>query len=531
MGYGVANGAAGGISIRGVGGSLNTQVLVLIDGHPQYMGMMGHPLPDAYESQMVQRIEVVRGPASILYGSNAMAGVINIITKKQLTDGFNNHARLMYGSYNSISAEAGSAYRKGRFNTYISMGYNKTDGERLNSDFNQYSGYAKLGYDLSSHWNLFADLNLTHYDAANPGTISNPIIDNDAKVLRGMTSLSLENKYTNSSGAFRVYYNWGNHKINDGYYAGESPKDYLYHSNDNMLGISLYQSYSFWTGNTVTGGLDYVRLGGNAWNEFATKNIDIVNKHINRGAGYLNISQILADKLTFNAGIRADYDEKSGVEWVPQGGVSYIANESTILKVIASKGFRNPTIREMYMFPPQNPDLKPERLMNYEFSADKSFMDNVLHLNFNLYYINGKNLIQTVMSNGKPLNINIGKVNNYGAELASVLKFSHELSFMANFSWLHMKYPVLAAPEYQLYVSAKYTRSNWGASTGMQVVNNLYTSIGATPLKENYALWNIRAYYRPSKIWEFFVKGENLLNQTYQINAGFPMPGATFLEG
>lgn len=68
MGYGVAAGAAGGMSIRGIGGAPTSGVLVLIDGHPQYMGLMGHPLADSYQSMMTERVEVVRGPASVLYG-------------------------------------------------------------------------------------------------------------------------------------------------------------------------------------------------------------------------------------------------------------------------------------------------------------------------------------------------------------------------------------------------------------------------------------------------------------------------------
>ncbi|MGL4804988.1 MAG: TonB-dependent receptor plug domain-containing protein, partial [Bacteroidales bacterium] len=75
MGYGVAAGSAGSMTMRGIGGSPNTQLLVLIDGHPQYMGLMGHPLPDMYETAMAERVEVIKGPASYLYGSNAMGGV------------------------------------------------------------------------------------------------------------------------------------------------------------------------------------------------------------------------------------------------------------------------------------------------------------------------------------------------------------------------------------------------------------------------------------------------------------------------
>lgn len=83
LGFGVSTGGSGIINMRGVGSSPNTQVLVLIDGHPQYQGIFAHPLPDAYVASDVRKVEVIRGPGSVLYGSNAMAGVINILTKKQ----------------------------------------------------------------------------------------------------------------------------------------------------------------------------------------------------------------------------------------------------------------------------------------------------------------------------------------------------------------------------------------------------------------------------------------------------------------
>ena len=82
-GFGVSSGSAGQINLRGLGGNPTTQVLILIDGHPQFMGLMGHPIPDSYVSGDVQKVEVVKGPASILYGSNAMGGAINLITRRQ----------------------------------------------------------------------------------------------------------------------------------------------------------------------------------------------------------------------------------------------------------------------------------------------------------------------------------------------------------------------------------------------------------------------------------------------------------------
>lgn len=80
LGYGVSGGAAGGINMRGVAGG-SGQLMVLIDGHPQYQGIYGHPISDSYQTLMAERVEVLRGPASMLYGSNAMGGVINIVTR------------------------------------------------------------------------------------------------------------------------------------------------------------------------------------------------------------------------------------------------------------------------------------------------------------------------------------------------------------------------------------------------------------------------------------------------------------------
>ena len=219
-GFGVASGAAGGISIRGIGGSPNTQMLVLIDGHPQFMGLMGHPLPDAYVASDVERVEVVRGPASILYGTNAMGGVINIITRKQNREGFSLNARAMGGSYNTQKYMANIGGRKGRVDAYASVNHDRTDGDRENSKFHITNGFANAGLRLSEHFRFRADISVAGYVAENPGMITKPMFDNTVDVLRGMTSASLENEFRHLNGALAFFYNWGDHNINDGYTTG-----------------------------------------------------------------------------------------------------------------------------------------------------------------------------------------------------------------------------------------------------------------------------------------------------------------------
>lgn len=538
MGYGVAAGSAGGMTIRGIGGSPTTQMLMLIDGHPQYMGLMGHPLADSYQSLMAERVEVVRGPASVLYGSNAMGGVINIITKKQLQDGVKTNFRAMYGSYNTLSTEANNAIRSGKFNSYVSLSYNRSDGQRENMNFEQYSGYAKVGYDFTTNWKTFIDLDLTNFKASNPGAVNSPVIDNDADITRGVTSFSLENNYEKTSGALKLYYNFGSHKINDGYPPTGEAKDYRFRSNDKMVGITLYQNYSFFKGNQTTAGFDFQHFGGHAWNKFLDnrEDADIARKSVNEVAGYINFQQMLASKVVLNAGIRVDHHAIIGTEYIPQAGVSYIATENTIIKGIVSKGFRNPTIREMYMFPPQNPDLKAERLMNYEISASQKLLNRALNFDLSLYYIDGSNSIQSVMVNNKPLNVNTGKIKNYGLEFATQYRIAPHVNLSANYSFLHMKYKVLASPEHKLYAGVNYSYNKWMLSTGIQFIDGLYTVLenkmtNTEAKKETFTLWNIRAAYKPISMLEIFARGENLLAQKYEINAGYPMPRATVFGG
>ncbi|SCQ22324.1 Vitamin B12 transporter BtuB [Tannerella forsythia] len=178
MGYGVSNGAAGGISLRGLSGD-NARLMVLIDGHPQYAGIFGHPIADAYQTLLADQVEVLRGPASVLYGSDAMGGVINIVTRKMHEDGVRTHLHTGYGSYNTLETELTNRIRKERFSGVLCGSYNRTDGHCENMPFEQYSGYVKLGYELTDNWNTYADVNVTHFNATYPGPISTPLLEID----------------------------------------------------------------------------------------------------------------------------------------------------------------------------------------------------------------------------------------------------------------------------------------------------------------------------------------------------------------
>lgn len=526
MGYGVASGAAGGISVRGVGGSPTTGVMVLIDGHPQYMGLMGHPIADAYQSMIADRVEVVRGPASVLYGSNAMGGVINIITRKSKEPGSHTDIRLGYGSYNTLDAEAANRTHAGRFSSTVTASYSRSDGHRANMDYEQAGGYARLAYDLGREWEITGEVNLTHFNASNPGSISSPIIDNDSRITRGTSSIALRN----SRGAVSAFYNWGVHRINDGYSAGDSPLDYRFRSQDAIAGAMLYQSFTLLKGNRTMVGADYRHFGGKALNRYLDGSADkiIADKEMDNVAAYIDLQQQLTPWLTLDAGVRMDYNSHIGTEWVPQGGLAVQLPRNMQLKAMVSKGFRFPTIREMYMFPPQNPDLKAERMWNYEISLRQQV--GRIAYGVSLFYIDGENMIRTLPVDGRMMNVNTGRIENFGTEIEATWSVSSHLSLSANYSYLHMKYPVVAAPEHKLYAGVRYAVGRWALATDVQLLRGLITQ--TSPLtEENVLLWNCDLGFTLARQCRLYLRAENILAQRYEINAGYPMPRATLHGG
>ncbi len=531
IGYGVSTGSAGAIKVRGIGGM--GSLLVLVDGLPQYAGLYGHPVADAYQTMLAQKVEVLRGPASTIYGSNAMGGVVNIVTRHMQQNGSLTNVNLQGGSYGTFEGSASNNFRHNRFSSTAGVNYSRTDGHRANSEFEQVSGFVKLGYDLSQNWSLVGNANVTYFESSNPGTVDNPLLDNDMKITRGMAALSLTNDYGTTSGALRTYYNWGHHNINDGYSPGGTPRTALYLHDDLMAGISAYESMSLFTGNRTTVGFDWQHYGGEAWNRTIADGTrtDIADKTLDEIGAYIDLRQSITTWMTLDAAIRYDHNSHTGSEWVPQGGLSFILPHNATLKAMVSKGFRNPTIREMYMYRAANADLLPERMMNYELSYKQHLLERRLTVGASVFYLKADNLIATIRQDGRNINVNTGATEHWGIELEGAYRINQHLSLHANYSFLHMSVAQLAAPEHKAYVGADYTLGRFTITGGLQHIANLYTVQGDDAQTEDFTLLNLTAKYKLLKQLTLYIKGDNLLAQRYEINAGFPMPRATIMAG
>ena len=538
MGYGVSTGAAGGINLRGLSAG-GGQMLVLIDGHPQYQGVYGHAISDSYQTLMAERVEVLRGPVSVLYGSNAMGGVMNIVTRDATRDGVYTNINIGAGSYGTVQTEASNQVRIGKFSSTVAAQYGRSDNHRPDMGFEQYGGYVKLGYDLTDHWKAYADIDVTHFNASNPGTVSKPKLENDQWITRGAANLVIENHYERTSGALSVYDNFGRHKINDGYDAdGESmPQTDLFRSKDAVAGVSWWQSMTLFRGSRLTAGIDYQHIYGRAYytdrqtGETVTtpkRLMQSAHAHENEVAGYVDFRQDLGTLFTVDLGLRYDHHSKAGGEWVPQAGVVFRPMATAELKASLGKGFRNPTTKDMYLYGTANHDsLHAERLMNYELAWRHRMLGGQLTYGVNLFIIDGDNMIQTVA--GK--NINSGSFRNSGVELDASYRIDSHWSVNTNHSYLHMRDKVIAAPAYKGFLGIDFRSGKWVANAGLQYINHLYTAVGADENTESFVLLDAAVNYSVTRNLTLWVRGENLLAQQYEINQGYPMPKATFMGG
>lgn len=531
FGFGVSSGGSGGIKIRGVGGSPTNAVLMMVDGQPQFAGIFSHHVADSYETEYVDRVEVLRGPASVLYGSNAMGGVINVITKNAEKDGVHTTLTSQYGFYNTWRSALTNTTRFGKFSSLVSLGYDRTDGVQNDFDFKQGSLYTKLGYDFSGAWKARADYSLMNFIGNDPifPKLSKPESTDiyHQNITRGEASLSLNNYYGGTNGSVRVYYSYGNHYIED-------PNHF--HSLDDRFGILAYQNFTPWTGAMATLGFDFDTYtgkipvsGGHTHGDgsMAAQMQTISRKSTTEYSPYVTLSQnLFAGVLTLNAGLRMANSDRFSTQWIPQGGFVLRPATGWTVKASLAKGYRNPSFREMYLYQSANPDLGPESMMNYEVTIGKA-VSRYFGIDVTGYYSKGSNMIQTVDMK----NVNTGSFINKGIEVSANSRLLDNLTLRASYSYLYTSLDNLtAAPKNQYFLGASWQLvPKLRVDAELKGIGGLYVSDGMD--HQNYALLNMKFSYQVVRALELFATLDNITDARYTINRGYEMPGFTGMGG
>ncbi len=519
MGYGVASGAAGGISIRGVGGSPVTGVLVLRDGRPDIMGMMGHPIPDAYSLDGVERVEVVRGPASFLYGTNAMGGVINIVSSKVKKDGFTSRISGGMGNFGIQKLSGFHGGKFGGFEYYVTAATRSNDGHR------DYSGYegdfytAHASYQVLRSTNIAFNANLSNIYMFDPGTEENPFIDHWYDLKRSGADLTIDHKSGLGESFLKLHGNFGKHKIYDGW-----------RSNDQTIGVMFYHNIQPFTGNMTTAGFDVKQYGGDAEESLGQVGyIDYSEHSISEWAPYIHTQQMIMQNIIASAGVRMENHELYGQELLPKVGLVIRPLTHSSLRMSAAKGFRSPAIRELYVFPPRNEELDPERMWNYEVGVGQD-LGNSLNVEASLFRSEGENMIRTVMGQTGPSFTNSGEFTHSGYEISVKWLPIEKLNITTNWAKLDLGDETRETPGKKLSATASYALPFTSLSATVVHAMDIYGSDNRLTPMEDYTLLHVSALINPPiPFISFKVSARNLLDAEYQTVYGYPMPGRTLM--
>lgn len=527
FGFGVSNGGAGHIKLRGVGGDRASAVLMMVDGQPQFAGIYSHHIADFYDKEYVDRIEVLRGPGSVLYGSNAMAGAINVITKNAKKDGVATTLQSQYGSYNTWLSSITNTVRYGRFSSLVSLSYDRTDGTVDNFGFSQADGYAKVGYDFSDRWKGSLDYTLMNFRGDDPiyPTLADPESTDiyHQNITRGEAVVTISDSYGSTSGAARIYYNYGNHFVDD-------PRHF--HSKDDRFGVLLYQNFTPWKNAGATVGFDFDLYsgaipvsGGNSHTEGSLSTIS--RKRITEYSPYVTLSQTLAgDIVSLSAGVRMANSDRFDTQWIPQFGFSLNPGREWTVKGNLAMGYRNPSFRELYLYRMANTDLEPEKMMNYEISAGKKF-SRYFSLDLTAYYSKGDNMIQTVDMK----NQNTGRFINKGIEVSARSHPVDNLWLTATYSYLHTSLRnLVGAPKNQYFLGVEWNPWKFlNIAADLKGTGGLY--VADDYKHQEYALLNLKVTYEICRYVSVFLRLENITDARYTINRGYEMSGITALGG
>ncbi len=516
MGYGIAQNGTGTVSIRGVGGSPNTQVLVVVDGRPDYMGLMGHPIPDFYTLSDVESLTVTQGPASVLYGSRAMGGVIEIKPKRSL-EGFSTELTASFGSFytGQHRLSHGAGFERGYY--HLTAGIEHTSGDRPNSAFHDQDGTLALGYDLSASWKMRFQGRYGHFTVEDPGTVEAPTAGRYANVGRGGFSISVDNAASRIWGTSRFFSSYGHHMIWDGF-----------RSVDDTLGARLEQNILISSQLSLQAGLDIVRYGGEARN--IKSQMDYGNHYISETAGFSRIHYSPSRNLVLNAGFRYDHNSLQGGIVAPEFGATFRLADNYSFSLAAGKGFRNPTIRELYLFPAPNPFLQPEQLWNYQATFQANPAKSLL-LWVTGYYASIDNLI---VATGRFPNLqleNSGQALNRGLEINGRWQPIRRVILNGGYAYLRSTNLAPYIPEHKLNYSLDLDIGRALLSLGGNSVGRTWADSQRTRQLDEYTLIAFKSTFPLGRMLSAFVMIDNLLNRGYEVVEGYPMPGLNAMGG
>ncbi len=530
------------VDIRGMGAQ-GTQIAVLVDGRPEKMSLFGCTITHTLPLNNVERIEVVRGPLSVLYGSDALGGVINIITR-QAKRPLDLNAMLSYGSFNTFQARASVGTRQGRWHGLVSFDKALSEGHLPNSRYNGNDVAVRAGYDLSSRVKVdftgkfFTGVKHEPKRTTDPDTL---VATGWNQYTRGGVDINMTLGFNGGEGLLKVYRTMGEHQFD--------PKD-GWHSTDYTNGALLHLHRQFQFGNVLQGGVEIKQLAG-TWIKSEEDKPSWSRTQLDL---FLQDEQRLG-RLILNGGARFARDNISGNVFCPRAGVVLHLFRQTALRAGVNRGFRYPPFNYTSIFPPSNPQLRPEVSWNYEVGVNQ-VLDGWLTLDGAVFYITGEDLIELADNPAPPplmRFVNKGEWTFKGVEAAIAVQ--PDAFYYLKFAGTVTDFGVhtRGRPGIKLDASAGINRKKGGgigegkrgikervfADLLVHYAGRYYAADSAKEELPAYWTVDLRVGVRLARSLSLFAAVENIFDHRYEVFANLPgtaagrylMPGRSFTVG
>ncbi len=514
-------------SIR-VRGSSASQVLIMIDGRPINLASSGDANLSEILLDNVERIEIARGPFSVLYGPGALGGVINIITKTP-SKVVAPQIKLSHGSFNTNSYKLICESGSDKMGYFVAANVDNSDGYRENSRRDAFALNGKLTYSSFTFSGEYFQSK-----TGLPGSTSWPSLTATQEDRRSSFDITYKGKWKQSNFSIKSFINQNQIVSEDHAYGTKNTIE------NRTYGVNFQHDIPFDLAHNLVWGVD--------WKD-DTVNARIIGgeRKATSGALYLQGKTTLVPDLTSFLGARYDINSIYGSQISPRVSFIYHLREFTSLRASWGNAFRAPTMNDLYwhedygvwgMF--GDPNLKPEVSSGYEVGIEHTFTPEFLG-RVTFFSTQVDNLI-----NWAPISPgswtwkvqNIGRASMKGFEGEIKAKFLKKLSLSLNYTYLEaidekeFKGKSLPyRPKNKLFVSLDY---NLGPDIQFHLENQFigerYTNRENLDKLPSYNLLGAKITYRMNNKLKIFLKGDNLLNEKYEDTKGYPMPG-TILKG
>lgn len=530
------NGAFGGVATVSIRGNSTDQTVILIDGvqvnDPSAPG--GGFDFSTLDPNGIERVEVLRGPQAVLYGSDAIGGVINVITKSG-SEEFRGGASAEYGAFDSKRFTANVSGGSESISYALSGSYFDTDGisaadeDDGNSETDGYENFTvRAKVDAKATDTLRFQLASSYSDSTNE--FDGFAFNNGAFAL-GDTEDSSQNKEFNIAG--RIFLDAFEGRLSNQFSAEYSRID-----RDSFLAGAFTRgaegervNFDYLANLTLDDG--WLLTAGLQYEDIKAGSVDPEGIATTSGFGMLSYEG--DDGITFAAGLRIDDHETFGTTTNGEVNASYVVSDSgTQIKAAWSEGFKAPSIFQLTFSCcgfDANPNLDPERSNAWEVGVRQPLLGGKGSLEVTYFNQRTNGLIQFTFTDGYQ---NLDRAKSTGLEVSLNSEITEDVSIAANYTLTNAKDQatdnrLIRRPEHQAFATLSWQAMDALRLDGSVTYNGKeQDTAGVVP---DWARVDLAASYRLNDSVELFGRINNLFDANYQQVLGYGTPGASAFAG